>query len=77
MGAPPMTPLERAIGDFLKAMTLAGPYLKSLPSITVDMTAQQARLLETAADKWGLASDCLAVVARIRLKELQAGGDDD
>lgn len=77
MRAPPMTPLERAIADFVKAMTLAGPYLKNLPAFTTDMTAQQARLLETAADKWGLASDCLAVVARIRLKELQAGGDDD
>lgn len=72
-----MTPLETAIGNFLRAMQLAGPYLNNLPSITVDMTAQQARLLETAADKWGIASDFLAVVARLRLKELQAGGDDD
>jgi len=72
-----MTPLERAIGDFARAMKLAEPYLKNLPSISTGMTAQQARLLEQAADKWGLASDFLAVVARLRLKELQQGSADD
>lgn len=77
MGAPPMTALERAIGDLARAMKLVDPYLKNMPEISTSMTAQQARLLEVLADKWGLASDCLAVVARLRLKELREGSAND
>ncbi|MBB3862221.1 hypothetical protein GGQ88_003519 [Novosphingobium hassiacum] len=73
---PPLTPVEEAIIHCSKAMALAAPHLKNLPRMSTDMTAQQARVIEQAADALGLASDCLAVVVSLRLRELKEAAND-
>lgn len=77
MQPPPMTPVEEALRNFSKAMVIAKPIFARFPTPSPDMTAQQARMLESVADKLGLVSDCLAAVAILRLKELREAASDD
>lgn len=77
MSPPPMTPLEKAMQDWVKVMVVAKPIFARPPHPTLDMTAQQARMLEVVADQMGLVSDCLAVIAKLRMQEIQDGLNDD
>lgn len=45
--------------------------------LSLDMTADDARFLSIAADKFTLIADCLTEVARLRLAELESGPAND
>lgn len=51
--------------------------LEGFRRLSLDMTADDARLLAIAADKFTLIANCLAEVASLRLAELESGAAND
>lgn len=74
---PPISPIETAIANWVKTMSLFTSGSDRLRALSPRMTAQSARQIAQAADQLSVAADFLALAAKLRIDELQAGVAND